>query len=167
MENLLNIISEQLNAKFGHDILHAEQQYDFPVFTVKRERIVDIITFLYNESDLSFQFLTTLCGIHYPDNKGQELGVIYHLHSLTKNYRIRIKIFFSVNDPEVPTLTGIFSTANWMERETYDFYGVVFKGHPNLKRILNVDDMQVFPLRKEFPLEDPTREDKNDNMFGR
>ena len=166
MDSLLNIVLEKLKAKFGETIL-SEQSYDFPVFTVKRESIVDIISFLYHEPELEFQFLTTLCGIHFPNSKGQELGVIYHLHNLKKNYRIRLKIFFSLGDPVVPTLTGIFSTANWMERETYDFYGIMFKGHPNLKRILNVDDMIGFPLRKEFPIEDPTREDKNDSMFGR
>jgi NADH-quinone oxidoreductase subunit C len=61
----------------------------------------------------------------------------------------------------------VFAAANWLERETYDFYGVIFEGHPNLKRILNVDEMIIFPMRKEYPLEDQTREDKNDSMFGR
>jgi NADH-quinone oxidoreductase subunit C len=67
----------------------------------------------------------------------------------------------------VATLTSVFQAANWMERETYDFYGVNFEGHPNLKRILNVDEMTIFPMRKEYPLEDQVRQDKNDTMFGR
>jgi NADH-quinone oxidoreductase subunit C len=67
----------------------------------------------------------------------------------------------------VPTLTTLFPAANWMERETYDFYGIIFQGHPNLTRILNVDEMIIFPLRKEYPLEDQVREDKNDQLFGR
>ena len=164
---LMELVQTKLKTQFGGDLLFVEQQYDFPVYTIKRESIIDVIRFLFHEPELEFQFLTTLCGVHFPDNKGQELGVVYHLHSLQKNYRIRLKIFFSINDPIVPTLTGLFSTANWMERETYDFYGIEFKGHPNMKRILNVEDMVVFPLRKEFPLEDPTRKDKNDSMFGR
>ena len=69
--------------------------------------------------------------------------------------------------PDVPTLTGLYGSANWMERETYDFFGVNFLGHPNLKRILNMDEIVEFPLRKEFPLEDPTRLDKADFQFGR
>ncbi|HNC30333.1 MAG TPA: NADH-quinone oxidoreductase subunit C, partial [Cyclobacteriaceae bacterium] len=69
--------------------------------------------------------------------------------------------------PTVPTLTNVFPAANWMERETYDFFGVIFEGHPNLIRILNVEEMTIFPLRKEYPLEDQTREDKNNDMFGR
>jgi NADH-quinone oxidoreductase subunit C len=112
-------------------------------------------------------FLTTMCGIHYPENKGQELGMVYHLHSLVHNVRLRIKIFFPIEDPVVPTATGLYAAANWMERETFDFYGVQFTGHPNLIRILNVEDMNYHPMRKEYPLEDGTREDKVDVFFGR
>jgi NADH-quinone oxidoreductase subunit C len=67
----------------------------------------------------------------------------------------------------MPTATKIWPAANWMERETYDFYGILFGDHPNLQRILNVEDMTDFPMRKDFPLEDQTREDKDDSMFGR
>jgi len=81
--------------------------------------------------------------------------------------RLRLKIYLPVASPTVSTLTPVFAAANWMERETYDFYGVVFEGHPNLKRILNVDEMIIFPMRKEYPLEDQVRQDKNDSMFGR
>ena len=81
--------------------------------------------------------------------------------------RVRLKIYLPAEKPEVPTLTTVFAGANWMERETYDFFGVIFTGHPDLRRILNVEDMIMFPLRKEFPLEDQVREDKNDTMFGR
>ena len=70
-------------------------------------------------------------------------------------------------DPVVPTLTDLYNAANWMERETYDFYGVIFTGHPNLIRILNVEDMDYFPMRKQYPVEDGTREDKTDLFFGR
>jgi len=81
--------------------------------------------------------------------------------------RVRFKIFTDINQPDIYTATGLFSAANWLERETYDFYGVNFVGHPNLKRILNVDEMDYFPMRKEYPLEDSTRIDKDDEMFGR
>jgi NADH-quinone oxidoreductase subunit C len=86
---------------------------------------------------------------------------------MPKNWRVRVKTYFDINTPEIPTATDLWPGANWMERETYDFYGVRFMGHPNLKRILNVDEMDIFPLRKEYPLEDQTREDKDDKMFGR
>ena len=168
MENqLLDLVNNKLKEKFPADIYSAEMLYDYPVFTVNRDKIVDILRFLYDDQELSFQFLTTLCGLHFPDNKGQELGVMYQLHNLPKNIRIRLKVFFSDKDPRVPTVSDIFSSANWQERETYDFYGIEFKGHPNLKRIMNVDELVGWPLRKEFPLEDQKREDKNDAMFGR
>ena len=92
---------------------------------------------------------------------------MYHLHNLVDNVRIRFKVFTDINKPDVYTATQLYATANWMERETYDFFGVNFVGHPNLKRILNVDEMDYFPMRKEFPLEDQTRIDKDDEMFGR
>jgi NADH-quinone oxidoreductase subunit C len=166
-QELLTTVEAKLKGEFGDALLSAEMMRDFPVFTVKKDKIVDIIKYLYDEPEMEFRFLTDLCGIHFPDNKGQELGVIYHLHNMPKNWRIRLRIFFDLNDAVVPTLTTVFSAANWQERETYDFYGIVFKGHPNMIRIMNVDDMIGFPLRKEFPLEDQNREDKNDAMFGR
>jgi NADH-quinone oxidoreductase subunit C len=126
-----------------------------------------VLNFLYDDAQLGFIFLTDLTGVHYPDQKGRELAVVYHLHNLKENIRLRFKVFTGVDQPDVYTATGLFSSANWMERETYDFYGINFVGHPNLKRILNVDEMDYFPLRKEFPLEDQTRIDKDDEMFGR
>jgi len=165
---ILDLVNEKLTSKFGKDILLADLLYDFPTITVSRDKIIDIIQLLYDDTDLQFRFLTSLCAVHFPHaEKNQQMGMVYHLHSLTNNYRVRLKIYFPVSDVVVPTLTGIFEAANWLERETYDYFGVIFKGHPNLKRILNVDDMVVFPMRKEFPLEDPTRDDKDDSMFGR
>ena len=105
--------------------------------------------------------------MHYPEKQGEEIAVVYHLHNLIDNIRVRFKVYTNSNNPDVFTATNIFESANWMERETYDFYGVNFIGHPNLKRILNVDEMDYFPMRKEFPLEDQTRTDKDDEMFGR
>ncbi len=164
-QTLLNSVEEKLKAKFGDAIISSEQHYDFPVFVIKREAIYDVLQYL--KEDEGYTFLTTMCGLHYPSNAGQELGVMYQLHNMPKNNRIRLKTFFSINDAQVPTVTTLFPTANWMERQEYDFFGIIFKGHPNLKRILNVDDMVAFPMRKEFPLEDGTREDKDDKMFGR
>lgn len=161
---LLTEIKEKLTNKFGSNILSAEQQYDFPVITVDRHHIYEIINFLKEEG---FTFLTDLTGIHYPDNKGNELGVVYHLHDMPNNKRIRIKTFMPVSAPNISSVTGIFPGANWMERETYDFFGIIFAGHPNLKRILNMDEMNYHPMRKEYGLEDASRDDKNDKMFGR
>ncbi len=161
----LEIVSQKLNEKFSGEIISAELLYDFPVFTVKHDATHAILKFLKEEEALNFHFLTDLTGMQTPDEK--QLGVIYHLHNLQKNNRVRIKTYFDINKPEIPTATDLWPGANWMERETYDFFGVRFKGHPNLVRILNVDEMDIFPLRKEYPLEDQVREDKDDKMFGR
>ena len=114
-----------------------------------------------------FIYLTDICASHYPDRVGAEFEVIYHLHNLVANQRVRLKVALPEAQLSLPTLTGLYAGANWMERETFDFFGIIFKNHPNLKRILNVDHMEMFPLRKEFPLEDTTREDKDDRFFGR
>jgi NADH-quinone oxidoreductase subunit C len=162
-----DIIKTRLTEKFGEALTEWAEPYGMLTFTAPREDNLKVLTFLYDEDVLKFRFLTDLTGIHYPDRKDEELGVVYHLHNLVDNVRIRMKVFAPVARPDVYTATGLFSSANWMERETYDFFGVNFVGHPNLKRILNVDEMDYFPLRKEFPLEDQSRKDKDDEMFGR
>jgi len=161
------IIRQKLIEKFGEELSGWEEPYGMLSFTSDKNLNLKILQFLYDEPSLNFQFLTDLCAVHYPDNKGKELAVVYHLHNLKENIRLRYKIFTQIEKPDVFSATALFSAANWMERETYDFYGVNFVGHPNLKRILNVDDMEYFPLRKEYPLEDQKRTDKDDEMFGR
>jgi NADH-quinone oxidoreductase subunit C len=132
-----------------------------------REKLISLLQILRDDEQLQFNFLTSLCGMHHPDKTGQELGVVYHLHNWQKNIRIRVKIAIPKDDPHVPTATTLWPTANWMERQEYDFFGLVFTGHPDLRRILNVDDLDVFPMRKEYRLEDGTRTDKDDRFFGR
>jgi NADH-quinone oxidoreductase subunit C len=136
-------------------------------FTAPKDLNLKILQFLFDDEEMRFRFLTDLQAVHYPDNKGAELAVVYHLHNLIDNVRIRFKVFTDITTPEVFSATALYQAANFMERETYDFYGVKFVGHPNLIRILNVDEMDYFPMRKEFPLEDQTRIDKDDEMFGR
>jgi NADH-quinone oxidoreductase subunit C len=181
-EKLVSIIKE----KFEDQVVLVEQLYDFLTITLKKDKIVEIIRFLYDNPETKFQFLTTITAIHYPHTNesrtvmGQasnivvdtpapegKIALMYQLHNLYSNERVRLKIYLPESNPVVPTLTTVFSAANWMEREAYDFFGVIFEGHPNLKRILNVEDMVIFPMRKEYPLEDQTRDDKRDEMFGR
>lgn len=165
-ETIQEKIVNAINEHFNNAVLKQEVLYDMFAITLRKDAVIPTIQWLYDNEELKFRFLTTMCGLHYPDQK-EELGMMYQLHSLENNIRIRIKTFFSKDLAVMPTLTGIYSAANWMERQEYDFFGIDFKGHPNLKRILNVDDMIIHPMRKEFPLEDQTRKDKNDNMFGR
>ncbi len=160
-------IKVRLTEKFGEQITGWEEPYGMLTFSAEKDLNLKILQFLFDDEELKFKFLTDLCAVHYPDQKGQELAVVYHLHNLVDNIRIRFKVFTDVNKPDVYTASALYSAANWMERETYDFYGINFIGHPNLKRILNVDEMDYFPMRKEFPLEDQSRTDKDDEMFGR
>lgn len=161
------IIQQKLTAKFGEQVTAFDEPYGMLTFEAPKDLNLKVLQFLFDDETLQFQFMTDLCAVHYPDNAGRELAVVYHMHNLVENVRIRFKVFTDINKPDVFTASKLFSAANWMERETYDFYGVNFVGHDNLKRILNVDEMDYFPMRKEFPLEDQTRIDKDDEMFGR
>ncbi len=165
MEDTQNI-STILKEKFGSEILSTETSGDILTVSVSSKSVFGIIEFLKNDPVTDYNFLTTICGIHYPEDE-LPLGIIYHMHNLRQNRRIRIKTFVPLSKPEVASVTPLFNSANWMERETFDFYGIIFTGHPNLKRILNVEYLDFFPMRKEYPLEDPTRKDKDDRFFGR
>lgn len=130
------------------------------------EDVLSVLEFLKTEPELSFAFLTDITAVHYPE-LDRPFCVVYHLHSWANRSRVRIKVFLEGKQPVIASATALWDGANWMERETYDFYGIRFTGHPDLRRILNVDDMEAFPMRKEHPLEDPNRVDKKDYFFGR
>lgn len=161
-------IQDKLTETFGENVSHYSQEKDIFSFEVTADKITAVILFLKNDSELRFHFLTDLCAIHYPDNEAnRKFAVVYHLHNWYENKRIKIKAFIDGENPEIKTISNIFLSSNWMERETYDFYGINFIGHPQLKRILNMDEMISFPMRKEFPMEDSGRTDKDDRFFGR
>ncbi|HMJ47407.1 MAG TPA: NADH-quinone oxidoreductase subunit C [Ferruginibacter sp.] len=161
------IIKNKLVERFGDALTNWKEPYGMLTFTAPTDHNLKVMQFLYDDESLRFRFLTDLQAVHYPDSIGAELAVVYHLHNLVDNVRIRFKVFTDIKTPDVFSATALYQSANWMERETYDFYGINFIGHPNLIRILNVDEMDYFPLRKEYPLEDQTRRDKDDEMFGR
>lgn len=160
-------ILAKITAKIGDNFTVVGEPFGLLTIETGRDNIIGLLDFLKNDTVLQFIFLTDITGIHYPEQKDKEIGVIYHLHSLANNVRVRIKVFLADGDVHIPTATTVWHGANWMERETYDLFGVIFEGHPDLRRILNVDDMTAFPMRKEFPLEDPNRVDKKDYFFGR
>ncbi len=161
-------IQDKLVALFGENVFHFNQERDIFSLEVAADTITAVILFLKNDPILRFHFLTDLCAIHYPDNvENRQFAVVYHLHNWYENKRIKIKVFINGSTPQIKTISNIFLSANWMERETYDFYGINFMGHPQLKRILNMDEMISFPMRKEFPMEDSGRTDKDDRYFGR
>jgi NADH-quinone oxidoreductase subunit C len=159
-------VLEAITREFPDSVISSAEPYGMLTIEVKKEDIKKIIHYL-KDSTLEINFLTDICGIHYPETPAKELGVIYHLHNMMKNFRLRLKVFMTREDIEVDSLTDLYSGANWMERETYDFYGIKFRGHPDLRVILNMEDLGYHPMLKEYRLEDGTRTDKDDSMFGR
>jgi len=155
---------QKLTAQFGDKFATEGEPFGLLTIVTERANITDILSYL--KSDLNFIYLTDITAIHYPE-KAKQFEIVYHIHNLVGGIRIRVKVGLTTDDVHIPTASTIWDGANWMERETYDFFGIMFDGHPDLRRILNVDDMTVFPMRKEYPLEDPNRIDKKDYFFGR
>ncbi|WP_394666841.1 NADH-quinone oxidoreductase subunit C [uncultured Chryseobacterium sp.] len=159
-------VLEAITREFPESVIASSESYGMLTIEVKKEDLKKIVHYL-KDSSLEINFLTDVCGIHYPEFPEKEIGVVYHLHNMMTNFRLRLKIFMSRENIEVDSLVELYAGANWMERETYDFYGIKFKGHPDLRPILNMEDLGYHPMLKEYRLEDGTRTDKNDSMFGR
>ncbi len=121
-------------------------------FHVRRERLVEVADKLLHDPALRFEILTGVSGVHYPDEPGRELRAVYHMLSITHNRRIRLEVSAPDADPHIPSLTGVYPANNWHERETWDFFGIVFDGHPALTRIEMPDDWRGHPQRKDYPL---------------
>lgn len=161
-------VKEKVEAKFGTAVSNFDEPWGMLTFEVESEKAIELMRFLKEDEALNFNFLTTLCAVHFPGNEpDRQIQMVYQMHNWVDNVRVRFKTYLNGDNPEIETATGLFLTANWMEREAYDFYGVIFTGHPDLKRILNMDEMVSFPMRKEFPMEDANRTDKDDRYFGR
>jgi NADH-quinone oxidoreductase subunit C len=116
-----------------------------------RELLVEVATWLKDDPSAQFRHLSDLSGTDYPD-RADRLCVDYHLYSFELNVRLRLKVRVSVEDPHIPSVTGVWATANFHEREVYDMFGVRFDGHPNLVRILMPEDWEGHPQRKDYPL---------------
>ena len=157
----------RLQEQFGSAIISNEMLFDVLTLEIAPEKAHDIIAWLKQDGVLKMSFLTLLGAVHYPNDKGREICMTYHLHALVHNVRLRLKAYLPIENPSIQSITDIYVGANWQERETFDFFGVNFVGHPNLTRILNEDSMDYHPMRKEYHLEDATREDKDDRYFGR
>ncbi|HET6536028.1 MAG TPA: NADH-quinone oxidoreductase subunit C, partial [Sphingomicrobium sp.] len=134
----------------GDAILDAKERVGEITLTVKREEIANVLKILRDTPGLEYQQLMEIAGVDYPD-RPERFEVVYHLLSLTKNRRIRVKVSTDEATP-VPTVTALWPVAGWLEREVYDMYGVTFAGNPDLRRILTDYGFEGFPQRKDFPL---------------
>lgn len=158
-------IIDLLGEKFGEQLFDVTEPYGLLTFSTNKDKVIAVLSFLKENGKIDFNFLTDITAVHYPEKN--QIAVVYHVHSMVSGVRVRLKVFLHENDPTIPTASTLWNSANWMERETYDFFGVKFEGHPDLRRILNMDDLGVHPMLKQYPLEDPNRVDKKDEYFGR
>jgi NADH-quinone oxidoreductase subunit C len=144
-------VIEKLNIKYADAVLEANEFRSELTIIISKEHIVEVCRFLKEDEELAFDLLADLCGIDM-NTQENRFGVIYNLYSLKNKHRIRLKTFTEEENPKVPTVTGVWGTANWHERETYDMFGIIFEGHPDLRRIYMPDEFEFHPLRKDFPL---------------
>jgi len=141
-------ISEKLKARFGEAILDVKIEGVLqPFVKVTPAGLKEIASFLHDDDDLQFDFLMCLSGVDYGKNV---LGVVYHISSTTKRHKLTVKVDVPADKADVPSIAEIWPSANWHEREAYDMYGIVFTGHPDLRRMLLPDDYPGHPLRKDF-----------------
>ncbi|MBK18989.1 MAG: NADH-quinone oxidoreductase subunit C [Rhodospirillaceae bacterium] len=150
MNETLQDLGEYLRGAMPDAVEAVSQEHDQLVLICKRNQIAAFLTYLRDDSSCLFKVLIDICGVDFPE-RDQRFEVVYHLQSLRLNQRIRVKVICGENDI-VPSVTSVFSSANWYERETWDFYGIMFSDHPDLRRLLTDYGFDGHPLRKDFPL---------------
>lgn len=146
-----DLVVQRLRERFGEAILESAEFRGELTVVVPRERIVEVCRFLKESPEMSFNLLSDLCGIDMA-TPVKRFGVIYNMLSIGRKHRIRVKTFCEEEDPTVPTVTGVWRTAEWHERETFDMFGIRFTGHPDLRRMYMPEAFEHHPLRKDFPL---------------
>ncbi len=143
---------ERAYPEFGDAIERVVVHRDEITFHVQRARLPEVAQTLRDDLKLRFELCTGVSGVHYPQEIGAELHAIYHFLSMTHNRRIRLEVSAPDEDPHIPSIVSIYPTNDWHERETYDFFGIIFDGHPALTRIEMPDDWVGHPQRKDYPL---------------
>ena len=144
-------VLERLETKFADIALEANEFRGELTIVIPKERIVEVCKYLRENNELNFDLLADLCGIDM-NTPSKRFGVIYNLYSFINKNRIRLKTFTEEENPKVPSVTSVWGTANWHEREAFDMFGIIFDGHPDLRRIYMPDEFEYYPLRKDFPL---------------
>jgi NADH-quinone oxidoreductase subunit C len=181
-------IAAMLQETFGESVLGTEQPEIELIVRLEPSKVADVAQFLRDEPALLFDHLMCVTGIDYSEPRGKSgapvkavaaesspqdepaaglLGVVYHLYSYTHGHRIAVKVLVPFENPRVPSVTHLWAGANWHEREAYDLLGIVFEGHPDLRRILLPEDWVGHPLRKEYVVQDTYRIGEEDVPISR
>jgi NADH-quinone oxidoreductase subunit C len=148
-ENLLSLI----DARLKKHIVQSEINLGDAVIRIRREGMLDFFQALKTDPELRFDLLLSVTAVDWLDSRTERFEVVYHVMSVALRWRLRVKIDVPEERAEVDTLVGLWSSANFMERETWDMYGINFKGHPDQRRILMYDEFVGFPLRKDYPIQ--------------
>lgn len=151
MENIKSLLIEKLKNQFGNSIESINDFNGTLTIQIQKQQLIEVCEFLKEDSDLHFDMCKDVVGVDYyrPEYRYE---VVYNLYSLKNNFRFLLKVRVSEDDMRVPTVVNIWPGANWPEREVYDFFGIIFEGHPDLRRIYMPENFEYYPLRKEFPL---------------
>lgn len=145
-------IADLIKKKFPEEVKDVVEFRGQVSVTIKKDKILEIMRFLHDTPELYFDYLVDVCGVDYLGKKDVRFEVVYHLLSIKYNHRIRIKAEVSEDDCSIDSVVKIWAGANWHERECYDMFGISFRGHPDLRRILMPEDWEGYPLRKDYPL---------------
>ncbi|MDP9847278.1 NADH-quinone oxidoreductase subunit C [Streptosporangium lutulentum] len=149
-------IADELERALGGNLADAVERVvvdrDELTFHVKRERLIEVAQILRDDPALRFELSLGVSGVHYPHLVGEELHAVIHLCSITHNRRLRVEVSCPDDDRHIPSTVSVYPTHDWHERETWDFFGIIFDGHPALTRIMMPDDWDGHPQRKDYPL---------------
>ena len=151
-------IAEKIKQIFPEEVLAVSEFRGQVSVTLRKNRIRDIARYVHDDPALYFDFLVDLCGVDYLGKKEKRFEVVYHLFSIKHRRAIRLKAEVSEEDPSIDSVVSVWIGAGWHEREAFDLYGIKFKGHPDLRRILMPEDWEGHPLRKDYPLKGPAQE---------
>lgn len=147
-------VLDRISEKFGDDVVSSSSHCGDETVQIRREGLLPIMKFLRDDPEMDFSMLVDVCGVDmmsYPGHTGPRLQVIYHLHSMRQKHRLRVKIAVTVEDPTVDSVSHLWGSANWAERETWDMIGIKFRNSPDHRRILLYEEFQGHPLRKDYP----------------
>ena len=149
---VVDILEELLGDRAAEAIQYVVVDRRELTLYIAREHLVEVVTHLRDDQDLRFELCLGVSGVHYPAETGRELHAVYPLQSITHNRRVRLEVAVSDSDPHIPSVVSVYPMNNWHERETWDFFGIIFDGHPSLARIEMPDDWEGHPQRKDYPL---------------